>query len=274
MRAVRDGAGAERAGRRSARTSARSASSARRRWSTCARTAAASWWRGRGGSASDEPRRRGTSISTCRSARTAAATATSSPRSDGRTSTGRTSTRCSPSSSWSVAVLAPRLETIFLGGGTPTFTEPAALERLLAGAAGRGRGHGRGESGDGDARAGPASVTKPCQSCVAGRAELPAAPSRRAGAARAARGRPPRRATFSVMPDLTTSRSISSTASRARAPPTSTPTSPRRSRSSPSTCPATSWRPSRARASPTRTEPSSSARPSRWSPTSSGWSPR
>ena len=29
--------------------------------------------------------------------------------------------------------LAPRLETIFLGGGTPTFTEPRALERLLAG---------------------------------------------------------------------------------------------------------------------------------------------
>ena len=28
-------------------------------------------------------------------------------------------------------VLAPRLETIFLGGGTPTFTAPAALERLL-----------------------------------------------------------------------------------------------------------------------------------------------
>src|SRR5438093_6109179 len=28
--------------------------------------------------------------------------------------------------------LAPRLETIFLGGGTPTFTEPAALERFLA----------------------------------------------------------------------------------------------------------------------------------------------
>ena len=30
-------------------------------------------------------------------------------------------------------LLAPGLETIFLGGGTPTFTEPAALERLLAG---------------------------------------------------------------------------------------------------------------------------------------------
>jgi putative oxygen-independent coproporphyrinogen III oxidase len=29
------------------------------------------------------------------------------------------------------ALLAPELETIFLGGGTPTFTEPAALERLL-----------------------------------------------------------------------------------------------------------------------------------------------
>jgi oxygen-independent coproporphyrinogen-3 oxidase len=28
--------------------------------------------------------------------------------------------------------LAPELETIFLGGGTPTFTEPGALERLLA----------------------------------------------------------------------------------------------------------------------------------------------
>jgi putative oxygen-independent coproporphyrinogen III oxidase len=30
------------------------------------------------------------------------------------------------------AVLAPRLETVFLGGGTPTFTAPAALRRLLA----------------------------------------------------------------------------------------------------------------------------------------------
>jgi oxygen-independent coproporphyrinogen III oxidase len=29
------------------------------------------------------------------------------------------------------AALAPRLETIFLGGGTPTFTEPQALERLI-----------------------------------------------------------------------------------------------------------------------------------------------
>src|SRR5262249_52284851 len=29
-------------------------------------------------------------------------------------------------------LLAPRVDTIFLGGGTPTFTAPAALERLLA----------------------------------------------------------------------------------------------------------------------------------------------
>jgi oxygen-independent coproporphyrinogen-3 oxidase len=29
-------------------------------------------------------------------------------------------------------VLAPELDTIFVGGGTPTFTEPGALERLLA----------------------------------------------------------------------------------------------------------------------------------------------
>ena len=28
-------------------------------------------------------------------------------------------------------VLAPRLESLFLGGGTPTLTEPRALERLL-----------------------------------------------------------------------------------------------------------------------------------------------
>jgi oxygen-independent coproporphyrinogen-3 oxidase len=30
------------------------------------------------------------------------------------------------------SLLAPEVETVFLGGGTPTFTEPAALERLLA----------------------------------------------------------------------------------------------------------------------------------------------
>ena len=44
---------------------------------------------------------------------------------------GRTWTRCSPSSSWSGELLAPRLESVFLGGGTPTFTEARELERLL-----------------------------------------------------------------------------------------------------------------------------------------------
>ena len=29
-------------------------------------------------------------------------------------------------------LLADEVETVFLGGGTPTFTEPAALARLLA----------------------------------------------------------------------------------------------------------------------------------------------
>ena len=49
------------------------------------------------------------------------------------------------------SVLAPRLETIFLGGGTPTFTEPAALDAAARRPAGRGRSHGRGEPGDRDA---------------------------------------------------------------------------------------------------------------------------
>ena len=77
-----------------------------------------------------------------------------------------------------------------------------------------------------------------------------------------------------VMPASTTSRSTSSTASRARAPPTSTPTSPTRSRSRPSTSPATSSRRSRARASRTPTGTSSSARPRRWRATSSASSRR
>ena len=61
--------------------------------------------------------------------------------------------------------------------------------------------------------------------------------------------RPARRSTICVMPASTTSRSTSSTGSRARAPPTSTATSPRRSRSGRSTSRATSSRRSRARAS-------------------------
>ena len=163
------------------------------RWSTCARTAAASSWRGRSERRAHDAAR-ATSTSTCRSARTAAATATSSPRSGGATSTRRTSTRCSPSSSWSADALAPRLETIFLGGGTPTFTEPAALERLLAALP---------DADEVTVEANPETVTPElarllprnrCQPRVARRAELPAAAPGRARAARAARRRPARRA--------------------------------------------------------------------------------
>ena len=81
-------------------------------------------------------------------------------------------------------LLAPRLETIFLGGGTPTFTEPAALERLLAPLPDGGRGDGRGEPRDGDARARQRFCARNrCQSCVDRRTIFQHVPSGRAGAA-------------------------------------------------------------------------------------------
>ena len=71
-----------------------------------------------------------TCTSTSRSARTAAATATSSPSSGGADSTLRTSTRLAELA-LERGVLAERVETVFLGGGTPTFTDAAELARLL-----------------------------------------------------------------------------------------------------------------------------------------------
>ncbi len=50
----------------------------------------------------------------------------------GESSTPPTWTRCSRSWRSRAHVLADRLDTIFLGGGTPTFTEPRELARLLA----------------------------------------------------------------------------------------------------------------------------------------------
>ena len=47
-------------------------------------------------------------------------------------STARTSTRCSTELELERPHARGGTETIFLGGGTPTFTEPAALARLLA----------------------------------------------------------------------------------------------------------------------------------------------
>ena len=50
-------------------------------------------------------------------------------------------------------VLAEPLDSVFVGGGTPTFTEPDALGELLASAAACDGGDRRGEPGDGDAGA-------------------------------------------------------------------------------------------------------------------------
>ena len=50
---------------------------------------------------------------------------------------GGYATRCCASWSSSARCSAPQLETVYLGGGTPTFTEAGVLERLLAGAARR-----------------------------------------------------------------------------------------------------------------------------------------
>ncbi len=58
-------------------------------------------------------------------------------------------------------VLAPRLETIFLGGGTPTYTEAEALGRLLAALPARGGGDGRGEPGDRHAGARRSACVRP-----------------------------------------------------------------------------------------------------------------
>ncbi len=53
--------------------------------------------------------------------------------------------------------LAARVETVFVGGGTPTFTEPAALERVLAGLPA-----GRGADGGGESRVRHARARRGC----------------------------------------------------------------------------------------------------------------
>ena len=53
------------------------------------------------------------------------------------TSTAPTSTRCWPSWSSSASCSRRALETVFLGGGTPTFTEPASARTPARGAAAR-----------------------------------------------------------------------------------------------------------------------------------------
>ena len=90
------------------------------------------------------------------------------------------------------ALLEEPLETVFVGGGTPTFTEPAALERLLAGLP---------QAAEVTVEANPETVTPEIvalltaarrQPRLARRAELPAAPALGARAPRRARRRPAR----------------------------------------------------------------------------------
>ena len=74
----------------------------------------------------------GTSTSTFRSASTAAATATSSPRSGARPSTCRMPRRSFAELEHGRHLLADPVETVFIGGGTPTFMAPDALRVVLA----------------------------------------------------------------------------------------------------------------------------------------------
>ena len=219
---------------------------------------------------------RRTSTSTCRSALTLRLLRLRHRRRPRRRARPLRRRAARASSSSSATLLAPRLETVFLGGGTPTLHRAA---RRSSGCSLRCRDarevtvEANPETVDARAR-GAASRATASTACRSAHRRSTPRLLRRARA----RARSPTTsgAPFSVfvMPDSTTSRSISSTASRARAPPTSHATSPRPWRSSPSTSPRTSWRRSRARASRTPTEPSWSARPSRWSPTSSSSSRR
>ena len=89
-------------------------------------------------------------------------------------------------------LLAPRLATVFVGGGTPTFTEPAALARVLAALP---------EADEVTVEANPETVTAELAVAprrprrhprLARRAVVPAASARGAGAPGDARGRPAR----------------------------------------------------------------------------------
>ena len=155
--------------------------------------------------------------------------------------------------SWSGGVLADDVETVFLGGGTPSLLGPELLGRLLdAPAAGERRAHRGGQPGDRRRRArrGARGARLPR---LAGRAGLGAASSRCSSAA--PRPRPCARAVATLRggrrreplarPDLRRPRRD---AARARPRPRR-----RCSRSSRSTSPATSSRPSPARASRTAT---------------------
>ena len=164
--------------------------------------------------------------------------------------------------------LAPALETVFLGGGTPTLLGPALLDRLLAGLP---------AAPELTVEANPETVDDELAAMLAGRGvrvslgaqSFGARAARRAGAPRHARSGARRRGAPARRRASPTSRSTCSSACPGWAAASSIATSTRRSRWSPSTSPATSSRPSPARASRTATAPSSRARPSCWRITTS-----
>ena len=128
-----------------------------------------------------------TSTSTCRSAPTAAATATSSPSPATHDEHGGYVDALLAELELERGLLADEVETVFLGGGTPTFTEPGALARLLAALP---------RASETTVEANPETIT-PALAALAARArrrphlarrpELPAAPARDARTADAAR---------------------------------------------------------------------------------------
>ena len=115
---------------------------------------------------------------------------------------------CSRELALESGLLAPEVETVFLGGGTPTFTEPAALERLLAALP---------DAAEVTVEANPETVTRgarraaaatPRQPGLARRAELRAPAARGARTARRAPTTSGGRSRFCVRPGSTTSPSI------------------------------------------------------------------
>ena len=91
------------------------------------------------------------------------------------------------------AALAPRLETIFLGGGTPTFTAASELARLLTALPAADEVTVEGNPETVTPELAPAPARARCDACLARRAELPSAPARGLGAPRRPGRRPTRR---------------------------------------------------------------------------------
>ena len=198
-----------------------------------------------------------TCTSTCRSAPTAAATATSSPSPATQDVRGR---YVDALIAELARVPAGPIDTVFIGGGTPSLLDDDLLARLLAGF----RAAPSSPSSaipNGHPRQGPSTRRGRRHPSLAGRAELPPAPARDPRAAGEPghgrrRGRDaPRGRRDNLNLDL-----IFGVPGQSQ--PTSRPTSTPCSRLRPTTSAGTSSRRSPGRASRTITAPSWSARPS------------